>query len=290
MASQGLNALMSCQPRSHLAERGRADGPCEEVDVKRLIAGLAFLTSLAACLVTVGGGLLLLLIEGSGERGAGALLALAGAVTFAAAMVLIFAATDRFSGRSGRAVAVVAALLGVLPVAALSVAALRFSGFPLGSAVPLVDWPVFAAGLLFALGAVSILVMGIWRRSEAAVPRLQEGADLREGPDLRERLEAAIPRRQAPAPPMAPAPPAAPPPPEPEARHQPTAPPPEPRRREIEASYRPTGPTRSSAEDEAALRRALRIYEEEEEPEPNADDEVRVTPVELPSIAQFRRR
>jgi hypothetical protein len=131
--------------------------------VKRAVAALAFLASLVAFAVFVGGGLFLLLVESSGERGTGALLALGGMIAFAAALALIFAADDMFD-RMGRAAgASVAALIAVLPVAALAFGAIRFAGLPIGSSLPRLDWAVFAVGLLLGLGAASILLLSYWR-------------------------------------------------------------------------------------------------------------------------------
>lgn len=210
--------------------------------MKRLAVGLAFLTSVAAFLVVVGGGLVLLVIENSGERGAGALLALSGAIAFAAALILIFARAGALAGPRGRAGAVIAALLGVLPVATLSLGAFRFSGVPVGSAVPLIDWTAFAVGVVFAAGAVSVAATGYWRMNEAQPARA--------------RPEAVRPS-QAPTPEPAPA--------------------------------RPVAP---SAEGSPSARRSLEVERLAQRPAPVFDEEeVRVTPVvELPSLAQFRRR
>jgi hypothetical protein len=58
---------------------------------------------------------------------------------------------------------VLAALIGLLPLAALSAAALSFVGLPYGSAVPRLDWTLFAVGLLFGAGALSVAVLGVLR-------------------------------------------------------------------------------------------------------------------------------
>jgi hypothetical protein len=51
-------------------------------------------------------------------------------------------------------------------VVALAWAALFFTGLPLGTDLPLMDWPLFAGGLVLALGSVSILALGYRRASE----------------------------------------------------------------------------------------------------------------------------
>ncbi len=135
--------------------------------MKRLITTLAFLTSLATALVVVGGGLALLIIRDSGERGSGALLALCGVVAFAFAMVLVYAREGAFSGRVLSAGAIAAGILGAMPVAALAYAAIRFADyFPLKSPVPIIDWTAFVAGILLALGALAIVALGYWRSQE----------------------------------------------------------------------------------------------------------------------------
>jgi hypothetical protein len=135
--------------------------------VKWVIAALAFLTSLVAFVVLTGGGMLLLMVDVSGERGTGALLAFAGAVAFLGAMVLIFAPPGTFRGFGGRSVAVAVGIVAALPVGALSWAALRFAGVPWGNRFPLLDWTSFAVGVLLGLGAASLLVLGYWRMREA---------------------------------------------------------------------------------------------------------------------------
>ncbi len=212
------------------------------MELKRLVAGLAFLTSVTAFLVIVGGGLALVLIESSGERGAGALLALCGAICFAAAMMILFAAERAFARHGGKAGALTMTLLAALPPAALSIGALRFAGFPYGSGVPLL-WGAFAAGLVLALGALSVLVVGYGRMGEA---------------------RPAPPRREASRPPSS-----------------------------AEVTLQSAVLSREDAFRQAAERRQLLLDAEREETSESAaagDDEVRVTPVDLPSIGQFRRQ
>ena len=57
-------------------------------------------------------------------------------------------------------------MVAAAPVAALAWAALFFTGVPLGTNLPLMDWPLFAGGLVLALGSVSILALGYRRASE----------------------------------------------------------------------------------------------------------------------------
>ena len=211
--------------------------------MKRLIAGLAFLSSAAAFFVIVGGGLALLAVANSGERGSGALLALSGSTAFAAALVIVFAKEGAFAGRGGRAWALTAVLLGVLPSAALSAGALRFSGFPYSSATPRIDLPIFAAGLFFACGAAALLATGYRRLREKAPARARPEA-VRPAEHPAEALRPA-------AEPVRPA--------------------------ELK---RPALQPRRPAEAERPLT-AHSVGD---------DEELRATPVELPSIGQFRRR
>ncbi len=97
-------------------------------------------------------------------------------------MVLVFAREERFQEQTWRAGAVAAAIIGAMPVAGLAAAAFRFAGLPLRSAMPLVDWPIFLAGVLFALGALSILALGLSRartpgEAEPAVIHMQQIRD-----------------------------------------------------------------------------------------------------------------
>lgn len=138
--------------------------------MRRIICALAFLSSLAAVVAIAGGGLALLVIENSGERGMGALLALGEMIAFAAVMVLIFAEEGTFGEGMRQALAIVLAIIGAAPVAALAYIAIRFAGLPLGSVMPLIDWSVLAAGVLLGIGAIAILALGHQRAQEAASP------------------------------------------------------------------------------------------------------------------------
>jgi hypothetical protein len=139
--------------------------------LKRLTTVLAFLSSLASFIAIAGGGLTLFAISVSGERGTGALLALCGFIAFAAVMALVFAREGTFGSGIWRGVAILAAIAGAVPPAAIAFAAIRFAGLPFGSRMPFVDWVVLFVGILFALGVVAILALG-HRRS------LESGEDL----------------------------------------------------------------------------------------------------------------
>jgi hypothetical protein len=163
--------------------------------LKRLVAGLAFLSSVAAFLVVVGGGLALLLIVNSGERGAGALLALSGSISFAAAMMLLFAGDGALARLGGRAGALIATLLAVLPPAALSLAAMRFAGFPFGGAAPFL-WSALVAGVAFALGTLSVAAVGYERMSAGRrAPAVRREAP-RRAPDPEVTLQSAAVSRE----------------------------------------------------------------------------------------------
>jgi hypothetical protein len=131
--------------------------------LKHVISAVALLASFSAFVVFVGGGLFLLVVDASGEKATGAFFAAAGVVAFLATLALVFAKDAVFDGARGTVVAVIAALLALLPVAVLALAALRFAGLPLGTAMPLLDWSVFAAGAMLSLGALSILALGFQR-------------------------------------------------------------------------------------------------------------------------------
>lgn len=140
--------------------------------MNRLVIVIAFLSSLVAAVVMIGGGLAMLAIESSGMRGTGALLALGGAIALAAAMVLVFAGESFLRGGVRGAIAIGIAIVGAAPPAALAYVAIRFARVPFWSPVPLLEWVALAAGLFFGVGAVAILALGHRRsevRSEAKV-------------------------------------------------------------------------------------------------------------------------
>jgi hypothetical protein len=143
------------------------------MELRRLTTVLAFLSSVASFIAIAGGGLTLLAIEVSGERGMGALLALCSIVAFAAVMALIFARDGVFGGGIWRGVAIAAAIVGALPAAGIAFFAIRFAGLPFGSRMPVVDWSVLLVGILFGLGAISILALG-HRRSQEVIEESEE--------------------------------------------------------------------------------------------------------------------
>ncbi len=131
--------------------------------MKQAVTTLAFLSAVVGFLVVGGGGAALLIIPNSGELGTGALLAFCAAVALACVMALIFAPLRYFREPTWRAGAIAAAIIGAMPAAGIAAAAFRFAGLPVSSAVPTIDWSVFFAGLVFALGALSILALGYLR-------------------------------------------------------------------------------------------------------------------------------
>lgn len=138
--------------------------------MRRIIIIIALATSLVAFVLIVGTGLFLAGIIQSGERGLGVLLAVAGSVCFGSVLVLVFA--PELLRRPGmRALGAVAAVLGVVPLAALSVAAFAFVGVPFGSLIPRLDWSVFGGGVMFAAGAVAVAALGWLRTAKRARPK-----------------------------------------------------------------------------------------------------------------------
>lgn len=145
--------------------------------MKRLVTALALFSSIASLIVIAGGGLALLAIRVSGERGTGALLAIGCAVAFAALLALIVGKRGTFGEGIWRAGAIGLAIVAAIPPATLAYAAIRFAGLPMGSRMPLVDWSVFGIGLLFGLGVISILALGHRRSQEGrAVAKEAPGA------------------------------------------------------------------------------------------------------------------
>jgi hypothetical protein len=137
--------------------------------MQRAIAAMAFFASLISLIVIAGGGAALLAIKNSGERGSGALLALGGLVAFAAVAVLVFAKKGSFAGLPRRALAIVAAVVGAIPVAVLAFLLIRFAGLPFDSVMPMVDWGVLVLGLVMAFGVLAILAVGHRRSLEAGI-------------------------------------------------------------------------------------------------------------------------
>lgn len=141
--------------------------------MRQVLVGTAFLTSLLAFVLTAGSGLFLAGVEQSGERRLGVVLAAAGVVAFGAVLLLVFAPPALFRRPLNRALAVVATVLGLAPLAALAAAALFFVGSPFGSAIPRLDWALFVLGLVFALGAASVAALG-YLRTTGRAPREPE--------------------------------------------------------------------------------------------------------------------
>src|SRR5215207_7711969 len=127
--------------------------------MQRAIAAVAFLASLVSVIVIAGGGAALLAIENSGERGSGALLALGGAVAFAAVAALVFAKKGTFASGARRVLAIAAAIVGAIPVA----------GLPFGSVMPTIDWGPPGLGVVMGLGVLAILALGHRRSQEGGV-------------------------------------------------------------------------------------------------------------------------
>ena len=170
--------------------------------MRRITTVLAFLSSVASFIAIVGGGLALLAIEVSGERGMGALLALGGIVAFAAVVALIFAREGAFGWGVWKGVAIVAAVVGAIPPAGIAFFAIRFAGLPFGSRMPAVDWTVLMVRILFGLGAIAILALGhrrsqeiIVESEEAPVVHMQQIRNAQQ--QLRSAFEAEALKRQA---------------------------------------------------------------------------------------------
>jgi hypothetical protein len=135
---------------------------------------LAFLAVLAAALVMVG-------VQQSGVRGAGLVLLLGGLAAFAGASFLVFAPRGYFDQASHRALGAGAAIVALVPVAAMALGALLFVGVPASDASRL-DWAVFGIGALLALGALSIAALAFERLAKphrASLARNAEGAIVR---------------------------------------------------------------------------------------------------------------
>ena len=157
--------------------------------LRRIATGLALGTSLLAFLAIVGTGLFLAGVEQSGERGLGVVLAVAGTAAFGAALFLAFAPARVFRGPVGKVLGAMTTVLAVLPVALLAMAAFVFVGVPYGSLVPRLDWTLFAVGLLLALGAVSIAVLGSIRTKRGAWSSAQRPVRRDDRPGTRQEEE-----------------------------------------------------------------------------------------------------
>jgi hypothetical protein len=145
--------------------------PCQEECVKGMVAA-ALAASLATCLALAGTGLVLLTVPGSGARGPGAALVLAGLVSLTASLAL--------AGPRGLVLPPIlgaaAALAAALPVVGLAWALLSLSGLAGGAASNL-GLAMVVAAILLALGAAAILWLGF--RRLAAPTRLRPPAAVR---------------------------------------------------------------------------------------------------------------
>jgi amino acid transporter len=137
-----------------------------EAELRLLVVAGAFGSSLLAFVLLLAIGAFLAGFEQTGARGTGLLLVVCAVVAFSAALFLVFARPGYFGGRLRRPLGMVVTFVAAAPVVALAWAALFFTGLPLGTDLPLMDWPLFAAGLVLALGSVSILALGYRRASE----------------------------------------------------------------------------------------------------------------------------
>lgn len=133
----------------------------------------AFASSLLAFIAMLGTGLFLAAVEQSGARGAGLLLGLAGIIAFGSALFLILAPAAYFRDPRRKTIGMAATLAAAMPVAVFGWAAFLFSGLPIASRSPLIDWMAFGSGVVLALGAMCILALGFLRvrgRPEARPP------------------------------------------------------------------------------------------------------------------------
>ncbi len=149
--------------------RGNAPGCASlTVAVRTAIAAYAFVSSLVAFVVIGTGGLVLAGVENSGARGPGLMIAALAAGAFACALLLVFAPSGAFRGRARRPAGIAATFIAALPVGALGMAAILFVRLPFGSAMPRIEWPLFAAGLVLVLGALSVVALGYLRVTEGS--------------------------------------------------------------------------------------------------------------------------
>ena len=132
----------------------------KDIGLRSLMKLTAIAASAIAFIACLSIGAFLAGVPESGARGAGVLLVISAVLAFAAALFVVLAPRRRTRG-AGRMVVVLAAFLALLPMVAISGVALSFSGNPLGSASPYLDWASFAVGILLALGAVSIAALAV---------------------------------------------------------------------------------------------------------------------------------
>jgi hypothetical protein len=138
--------------------------------LQRAAAVLALIASAMTFLMLTGTGLFLLLVQNSGERLAGLLLALVGIAALVSTLALVF--SDRSFGRGGNRWSGALAIVGAcVPIAVLGACALAFSRLPLGSRIPAFDWSIFTAGILLLAGAMAVVYLGLQRMARPAPPR-----------------------------------------------------------------------------------------------------------------------
>jgi hypothetical protein len=137
--------------------------------VKRAITVCAVLSSLTALVVIVGGALMLARLEHSDAGGASLAIGALAAGAFALTLVLVFAPVGTFRRSGRRPAGIVATFFAALPVGVLGTAAILFVGLPGSAAMPELVWPLRAAGIVLALGAVSVVALGYLRVTERNV-------------------------------------------------------------------------------------------------------------------------
>lgn len=150
--------------------------------MRLLLFSVALVASIVAFLGALGIGLFLAAVDVSGERGAGVLLMLGATLAFGSSMLVMFGPNRLFRG-SARALALVAGLIAIVPLVAISAVALSFSGNPLGSKLPALDGAMFAVGVLLAAGAVAMAALVLTKARGPRQPDpLPNGGQAGEGP------------------------------------------------------------------------------------------------------------
>lgn len=134
--------------------------------MRKLVAAGAFASTVLSLIVLLALGLFLAGFEQTGARGAGVLLIACATVAFGAFLFLALTPPGYFGGRR-RPLGVLVTFVAVAPAVALAWAALYFTGLPVGTSLPLMDWSVFFLGLGLALGGICVLALGYGRVSEA---------------------------------------------------------------------------------------------------------------------------
>ena len=156
-----------------------------------LVVSAAFIASTVAFIAALAIGLFLAGVDESGMRGTGLLLAGGAVVAYAAALLIIVGPPRLFRGR-GRVLAWLAALIAIVPLLAISGAALSVSGNPLGSTAPTLEYPAFAAGVLLAVGAAALVRLAV-SKPRGARPATLPGA----APQVERSPEQGPPSRRA---------------------------------------------------------------------------------------------